>query len=89
MYLPDEYHREPPPGIVLGPDGLEEYIVEAIIGHRKRGRHYQFLTKWVGYPEAEATWEHVTAFSFGDQINTIFEKYVAEHGLGVVTMVTE
>jgi hypothetical protein len=31
--------------------------------HRKRGRSYQYLIKWEGYPIFEASWELETAFS--------------------------
>jgi Chromo (CHRromatin Organisation MOdifier) domain len=42
-------------------DGEEIYNVEMI--HRKRGRSYQYLIKWEGYPIFEASWELETAFS--------------------------
>ena len=45
---------QPPPDLI---EGEEEFEVEAIITHRKRGRGYQFLIKWVGYPSSDNTWE--------------------------------
>jgi hypothetical protein len=50
----------PPPDIV---DGEEVYEVETILKHRKRGRGYQYLVKWAGYPITEASWESEQAFS--------------------------
>jgi hypothetical protein len=44
----------PPPDIV---NGEEEYEVERIIKHRKRGRGYQYLVKWTGWPISDASWE--------------------------------
>ena len=37
-------------------DGAEEYEVEEILSHRKRGKGFQFLTSWKGYPSHEAIW---------------------------------
>jgi Chromo (CHRromatin Organisation MOdifier) domain len=33
------------------------YKVEQILKHRKHGRGYEYLIKWVGYPITEALWE--------------------------------
>ena len=44
-------------------EGEEVYEVESIIKHRRRGRGYQYYTKWKGYPITEATWENKSAFS--------------------------
>lgn len=44
----------PRPGPVVTPDGVEEWEVEDIIDHRKRGCGYQFLVRWKGYgPDAD------------------------------------
>lgn len=43
---------EPP---ALEVDGNEEFEVEEIVGHRRRGRGWQLQVKWRGYPEP--TWE--------------------------------
>ena len=34
-------------------EGEEEYEVEAIIGHKRRGKGKQYLIKWLGYPTLE------------------------------------
>jgi Chromo (CHRromatin Organisation MOdifier) domain len=44
----------PPPDLI---EGQEEYEVEVIITHKKHGRGYQYLIKWIGYPTSENTWE--------------------------------
>jgi Chromo (CHRromatin Organisation MOdifier) domain len=63
-YIKTEVHGEnfsrPIPDIL---DGEEVYNVETILKHRKRGRSYQYLIKWEGYPIFEALWEPETAFS--------------------------
>ena len=50
----------PPPEII---DGEEVYQVETILWHWKRGRGYQYLVKWTGYPISEASWESESSFS--------------------------
>jgi transposase InsO family protein len=49
--------REPPrtPAVIIG--GEEEFRVEGILDERKKGRGMQYLIKWEGWPESEATWE--------------------------------
>jgi Chromo (CHRromatin Organisation MOdifier) domain len=44
----------PPPDIE---EGEEVYEVEQILKHRKHGRGYEYLIKWVGYLITEASWE--------------------------------
>ena len=44
----------PPPEII---EGEEEYEVEGIISHRKRGKGYQYLIKWKDHPSTKNTWE--------------------------------
>jgi hypothetical protein len=49
-----ENYIRPPPDIE---EGEEVYKVEQILKHRKRGRGYKYLIKWVGYLITEASWE--------------------------------
>ena len=49
----------PPPEII---NGEEVYQIETILKHRKRGRGYQYLIKWEGYPISEASWEPKSSF---------------------------
>jgi len=55
-YRKTEVHRrnfpEPPPDLV---NREEEYKVDSIKDHRKRGRNYQYLVVWKGY--SDETWE--------------------------------
>jgi hypothetical protein len=50
----------PPPEIALE-DGAEKYEVESILAARGAGARAQFLVKWLGYPEWEATWERASS----------------------------
>ena len=40
----------------------DEWKVEKILAHRRRGGEWEFLTKWVGYSEGEETWEPAKNF---------------------------
>lgn len=47
--------ERPPPTVME--DGHEEFEVEEILDKRRRGRGVQYLVKWKGYPDYEASWE--------------------------------
>ncbi len=44
-----------PPLDLIGTE--EEYEVEVILSHRRRGKGHQYLVKWKGYSTAENSWE--------------------------------
>jgi hypothetical protein len=46
----------------------EEWEVERIIGHQKRGRGYQYHVLWKGYPITEATWEPEAVFKHAQEM---------------------
>ena len=78
-YVENDVHGanfpQPPPQLL---EGEEVYEVESILKHRHRGRGYQYLIKWKGYPVTEATWEAEAAFS--DDRNTLVT-YKDQHQL--------
>ena len=55
-----ENYPEPPPDLE---DGEENYEVETILNHRRRGRGYHYYVKWKGYPITEASWEPESSFN--------------------------
>jgi len=60
----------------------EEYIVEKILGHRKKGRGYQFLTLWKGYPNHDATWQKTADFiDHRGNKNVIWQDYLRQNGI--------
>src|SRR5271154_1109525 len=66
-------YPRPPSELV---DSEEVYEVERILKHRKRGRGYQYLILWRGYPISDATWEPESAFSDdGDMLETYKDQY--------------
>jgi Chromo (CHRromatin Organisation MOdifier) domain len=50
------------------------YNVETILKHRRRGRSYQYLIKWEGYPISEALWEPEEAFSNDGDLLAIYKQ---------------
>jgi len=60
-----------PAELVDGED--EEWEVERIIGHRKRGHGQQYHVLWKGYPISKATWELESAFEHtSDTLQVVF-----------------
>ena len=46
-------YTTPPPDLIAGE---EEYEIDYIVNHQKRGRNTQFLVHWKGYPDAKNSW---------------------------------
>src|SRR6201995_3067919 len=65
----------PPPDLI---DGQEEYEVEAIIRHHKRGHKWVYLTKWKGYRSNDNMWEPEEILSNAKEI---LEEYKKTHNL--------
>ena len=42
--------------VLVAIDNKTEYIVNHIVWHRGRPRHYQYLVRWAGYDESEDMW---------------------------------
>ena len=49
--------RQPPPPPFTDLHGQTRYMVEKILDDRQRRHQTQYLVKWQGYPDDEATWE--------------------------------
>ena len=84
------YHEQPDDiGVILPsrPDPVptvdgEEFVVDKILQHRKRGRGFQFLTLMKGSPTHDAEWQ--PARDFIDKDGTMTEpflEYIKEHGI--------
>jgi hypothetical protein len=70
-------HRRPAPMPYLFADGHEEWEISAIVSHRWRASHIQYLVSWVGSAEHENSWA-----SESDLANspTLVTEYWASHG---------
>ena len=66
---------KPPPDII---NDEEEWEVEAIIAHKKRGRGYVYKTHFKGYPSSEDTWLPERNFEHAQEI---LNEYKQRHGL--------
>jgi hypothetical protein len=53
---PQPFDR-PPPAVAADSNGDEEFVVDAVVAQRKRGRRVEYLVAWKGYPPEENTWE--------------------------------
>ena len=63
-------------------DGEEEYAVNEILSHRKRGKGLQFLASWKGYPSHEAIWLPTRNFTdTGGAINQSFLEYTQRNDM--------
>ena len=49
--------RQPPPPPFTDLNGQTRYMVERVLDDRQRRHQTQYLVKWQGYPDDEATWE--------------------------------
>ena len=73
-YIENEIHGanfpRPPPDLL---EQEEVYEVESILRHRRRGRGYQYILKWKGYPITDTTWESESAFSDDGDMLTAYK----------------
>jgi hypothetical protein len=58
-------YLKPPPDLI---NGENEYEVESIIAHRKKGTSYQYLIRWKGYGSNDDTWEPASNLSNAEEI---------------------
>jgi len=68
-------YLRPPPDVV---EGSEEFEVEAIRRHQKRGNQWQYYVKWKGYPESDNSWEPARNLTNAEEI---LEEYKARKNL--------
>ncbi|GAA5985154.1 hypothetical protein JCM11641_005468 [Rhodosporidiobolus odoratus] len=50
-------NREPPQPEPMNVEGEKEYVVEAILDEKGKGRGRKYLVRWEGYPDSDNTWE--------------------------------
>src|SRR5260221_591616 len=74
-------YSRPPPDLI---EGEEEYEVERIINHRRTGRArtLQYLVKWIGYLEADNTWEPADQIHAPQLTNAYHRQHPLEHKKG-------
>ena len=73
---------QPRPDPVPSSSGEMQYVVEKLVGHRKRGLGYQWLTMTKGAPRHEAAWQPTRDFVDADgTLTSAFHDYIIEHNL--------
>jgi hypothetical protein len=74
------------PSPVIEDDGGEYFKIECILDKRKRrkGRHYEteYLVKWLGYDESEATW--TSKQDMTEDAHTFIDEYEQGSSEGVM-----
>ena len=75
--FPDRQRPAQPPPL-FSEDGHDYYEVEHLMDRRKRGRRVEYLVKWAGYPDHDATWEPLSHLR---HIPDLVEEYNADHPL--------
>ena len=55
------------------------YEVERILAKRGSGARAQFLVKWLGYPEWDATWERSSDLTDAQAALADYERVMADH----------
>jgi hypothetical protein len=81
------YRRDDTPGRINKPnEGMisagghdNSHLVEAIVGHRKRGGKIFYYVKWLGLPECENSWEPVE--NLIKPVGHLLEDYITENKL--------
>ena len=81
-YIETEAHgpndRNPPPDIV---EGEEEYEIEALVNHRKRGKQHHFLVKWKGYDDSYNSWTAISELR--RNAKDILQQYIDQNNLSI------
>ena len=57
---PASVEHQPPPSLPPDPISIndhEEFEVECILDHRTHRHQSEYLVKWLGYPDYDASWE--------------------------------
>src|SRR5204862_5996796 len=62
----------PPPPVTI--NEVPEYEVECILDHRQHRKQKEYLVKWMGYPDHDATWEPSTNLT---HVSELLEEYMA------------
>ena len=66
-------------------DNKEEYEIETIVSHRRKGNQWQFLVKWKGYPTSDNSWETEENLEHSEET---LNEYKEQHGITAIIPTT-
>src|SRR3954470_24330625 len=69
----DRVPSGPPPPPAVTVDDHDEYEVERILDSRRRRNALEYLVKWVGYPDHDASWEPLSNLTNATDLIADFE----------------
>jgi hypothetical protein len=72
--IPNRSIPPPAPIILDTSNGEPEYEVESLLDIRRSRRTTQYLVKWLGYEQAENTWEKESELTHCDELISAFHK---------------
>jgi hypothetical protein len=75
--IPDRPRPAQPPPLFTA-DGHDYYEVESLLDRRRHRRRWEYLVKWAGYPDHDATWEPLSHLK---HISGLVHDYDAAHPL--------
>ena len=65
----------PPPDLI---DNEEEFEIETIVSHRRKGNQWQYLIRWKGYPTSDNSWEYEDNLEHSKET---LNAYKEQHGI--------
>ena len=69
----------PPPDLI---DNEEEFEIETIVSHRRKGNQWQYLIRWKGYPTSDNSWEYENDLEHSEETLNVYKE---QHGIVPIT----
>ena len=66
-----ENYLQPPPDIV---EGEEQFEIENILRHRRKGKGYEYYVRWKGYSAADDSWVPTRDFGNAKEVLEDYKK---------------
>ncbi len=76
LYHKNETHGlnfiRPPPDLI---DNKEEFEIETIVSHRRKGNQWQYLIRWKCYPTSDNSWEYKDDLEHSEETLTEYKEH--------------